>query len=383
MLKPQDCNGCALKNLSNGFSLPEGLCTNGVLAMGEGLGHNEAIDGLPFRPQGAAGSLLEQAFRITRTSRTQYLIDNIIRCQPPGDNLTGYGYEHAAIQHCTEKYSHRVYNDPRVKVILALGAVAFRTITGLAGKKLGISECRGYVFRNDGFNVPIVGSYHPAHIRRGKLAYTDYLVHDLRKAIAVANGSYKSWCTAEKYPHKYQLYPTIDEAKSYFYQVKDNPQLDLAYDIETPHSAEAEEDERDEITGNEILSIQFSLGRGKGIYMPWQGNFIKIAQAILRRENRKLCFNGWHFDNPKLYANNCQIFGKIVDLMWKFHYLKPDLEMGLQKVASICDFPFIWKHFASDERMQRFYGCVDVDVLHWIEMKIDKVLESMKVPMVA
>ena len=27
-----------------------------------------------------------------------------------------------------------------------------------------------------------------------------------------------------------------------------------------------------------------------------------------------------------------------------------------------------------------FYGCVDVDVLHWIEPKLDKVLESMKVP---
>lgn len=381
MLKPSACNGCALQKFSTSFSIPEGLCTNGVLIMGEALGHNEAIDGLPFRERGAAGSLLEQAFRITRTNRTQYLIDNIVRCQPPNDNLTGYGYEHDAIQHCTDVYSNRVFGDSRVRVVLALGAVAFRNISGLAGKKLGVGECRGYVVHNGLYHgLPIIGSYHPAHIRRGKLAYTDYLCHDLRKALGVANGSYKNFCSVDRYPAKYQLNPTTDEARSYYYYVRDNPNLDLAYDIETPNSAEAEEDERDELTGAEILSIQFSTGKGKGIYMPWEGNYIKVAKALLRLANRKLCFNGYHFDNPKLYSNGCVIRGKIVDLMWFWHHLKPDLEMGLQKVASMCDFPFLWKHFAMDQRMQRFYGCVDVDVLHWVFPKLDGIMKGLRVP---
>ncbi len=383
MQKPSACSPCSLYQISKGFSQPEGKCTLGILLMGESLGHNEYVDGLPFRPQGAAGSLLEQAFKITRTNRSQYLIDNICRCQPPNDFLVGAGYEFSAIQHCTNTYAERVYNDPRVKVIVALGAVPFRQLTGLSGTKQGIGDCRGYVIpvSNQWFdNVPVIGSYHPAHIRRGKLAWTDYLIHDLRKAIGVANGSYKSYCDASEYKHNYVINPSLDDAKAFFYKVKDNPQLDLAYDIETPNSQEAEEDERDEIQNEPIISIQFSLGKGEGIYFPWEGHYITAAKAILKRSNRKLCFNGWHFDNPKLAANDTPIMGHVVDLMWKWHHLKPDLEMGLQKVASMCDWGFRWKHFANDPRMQRFYGIVDVDVLHWIEPKIEGILRSMKVP---
>lgn len=383
MLKPSSCRDCYFYNYSNSFSQPEGLCQNGVLIIGESLGHNEAIDGLPFRQRGAAGSLLEQCFRICRTDRSQFLIDNLIRCEPHGE-FNGYRpNDLLAINHCTEKYASRVYCNPNVKCVLALGSIAFRNITGISGKKLGIGDVRGYAhsISNRWFdNIPVIGSYHPAHIRRGKLAYTDYLIHDIRKAMGVANGTYKSFGSSEEYRNSYQLSPSIDDAKSFYYRVRDNESLCLAYDIETPNSSEHEEDERDEIVGEPITSIQFSLGKGEGIYMPWEGNYVKVAKAILKRSNRKLCFNGWHFDNPKLVANDCGINGKIVDLMWKFHYLKPDLEMGLQKVASICDFPFHWKHYANDNRMNKFYGVVDCDVLFWIEEKIDKVLGSMKVP---
>jgi uracil-DNA glycosylase family 4 len=346
--------------------------------MGEGLGHNEYLDGLPFRPQGAAGSLLETAFRLTRTSRSDYLIDNLVRCQPPHDQLLGMGYESSSIQYCQSVYGSRVLDNPNVRVVVALGALPFKYLSGLSGKKLGISDCRGYVIKSDVLDKLIIGSYHPAHIRRGKLAYTDYLVHDIRKALAVARGDYK-FCTAEDYPNKYQLTPSIDDAKSFAYRVRDSSNLSLAVDIETPNSQEAEEDERDELEHEEITSIQFSLGSGEGIFFPWEGIYIKIAKAILKLMNRKLGFNFWHFDGPKLKSNQCVINGKIVDLMWKFHHLKPDLEMGLQKVASMCDFPFTWKHFANDNRMSKFYGVVDVDVLHWIEPKIEGVMKSMKV----
>lgn len=386
MLKPFDCRQCVLSSISQGFSLQEGRCTNGVLIMGEALGHNEFVAGLPFRPNGAAGSLLEQAFRITRTNREEYLIDNIIRCQPPGDELVGRGYENSAIAYCTATYGTRVYSDPRVKAVLALGATAFRSISGITGKKLGVGDCRGYVLPSIlASGVPVVGSYHPAHIRRGKLAYTAYLVHDLRKALAVAQGRYKSYCSDEEYEKyaRYQLGPSIDDAKSFAYRVRDNPNLTLGYDIETPNSQEAEEDEREEVMGEPIESIQFSLGKGEGIWFPWEGTYIKIAKAILKLRNRKLGFNIWHFDNPKLYANGCEINGELVDLMWKWHHLYPDLEMGLQKVASMCDFMFIWKHFAKDKRRERFYGVVDAEVLFWIEEKIDRILEMMKVPTVS
>ncbi len=383
MLKPQACRPCPLFSKSNGFSKPEGTCLNGVLILGEALGHHEFIDAKPFRPQGVAGSLLEQVFRIVREPRSNFLIDNIVRCQPPNDQLHGYGYELEAIRCCTINYSDRVYSNPNVRCILALGAVAFRNISGLQGKKLNISDLRGYVVNsNVKRNLPVIGSYHPAHIRRGKLAFTDYLIHDLRKALGVANGTYRSYCDSSNYSNSYILSPSIDDAKSFFYRVKDSPTVDLAYDIETPNSSELEEDEREEITGNEIISIQFSLGKGGGIYFPWEGDYVKVAQAILRRNNRKLCFNGWHFDNPKLMANNTVINGVVVDLMWCFHHLKPDLELGLGKVASMCDFPFYWKYMSLDKRMERFYAVVDAEVLHYIYPKLEGILKNMKVPQI-
>jgi uracil-DNA glycosylase family 4 len=381
MIKPRDCNGCPLDKLSYSFSLPEGHCSLGVGLLGEGLGHNEAIDGLPFRPRGAAGSLLEQAFRIVRVDRPQFLLDNVVRCQPPNNELHGYGYEGDAINHCHRAYGKRFFDNPNINIILCLGSVAFRHATGIEGKRQNISDLRGYPITSPKFNNRLViGTYHPAAIRRGKLAWTDYLIHDLRKAIGVSNGTFRSYGSADKYKQSYHLYPGIDDAKDFYFRVKDaGTNSQIGYDIETPLSADAEEDERDEITGNEINSIQFSLGKGEGIFFPWEGEYVKIAHKILSLDNRKLCFNGWHFDNPKLRANNVSINGKIVDLMWKFHHFKPDLEMGLQKVASLCEFPFPWKHFSLDKRMERFYGCVDAEVLHWIDPKLDSVMGSMKV----
>src|ERR1700756_198394 len=112
MIKPFQCRPCSLYSISNGFSQTEGKCTNGVGILGEGLGHNEFIDGLPFRPHGAAGSLLELAFKLVRTDRSQYLIDNIVRCQPYNEQLLGTKFEYAAINHCNDMYGGRFFKDP-------------------------------------------------------------------------------------------------------------------------------------------------------------------------------------------------------------------------------------------------------------------------------
>ena len=52
-----------------GFSQTEGTGSNGVLVVGEALGGEEARDGLPFRPKAAAGSKLEEAFKLPPSNR--------------------------------------------------------------------------------------------------------------------------------------------------------------------------------------------------------------------------------------------------------------------------------------------------------------------------
>src|SRR5260370_23382391 len=83
LTRPDDCRGCSLDHLAEGFSLPEGTGSLGVLVLGEALGKWERDDGLPFRPGAQAGSVLERAFRRCGLFRAQFRLYNTVQCRPP------------------------------------------------------------------------------------------------------------------------------------------------------------------------------------------------------------------------------------------------------------------------------------------------------------
>lgn len=171
-----------------GFSQDEGSGTNGVLVVGEALGQNEDADGLPFRPQAQAGSLLERAFKRCGLSRGQFRISNTIRCRPPHDILAGASYEFEVIQHC-RPYLMRTLEEMKPRAILALGGTAFRELTGFEGKKQGISYTRGYVVPcviKGWEHVPVLGTFHPSFLRQGKPTYFGVLCADILRAVEIA-----------------------------------------------------------------------------------------------------------------------------------------------------------------------------------------------------
>lgn len=109
MLKPATCSPCSLYNISNGFSHPEGKGTARVIVMGEALGWDEYIDGLPFRPRAQAGSKLEECIRsvgdypgLGPITRNSFVLWNIIGCNPPDNKLHGSGYADSAIKCCSQ-----------------------------------------------------------------------------------------------------------------------------------------------------------------------------------------------------------------------------------------------------------------------------------------
>lgn len=362
--KPQDCVGCSLWEKGTGFIRPEGRCTNRVLLVGEGGGWTEAQEGLPFRPQAEAGSMLERCFRLAKVERDQFGLWNCIGCQPPGNWLDGAPWEVSAINHCS-KYFERVVATYQPKCIVALGNVPFRMLTGQGGKNKGIQMMRGYVFESK--YGPVVAALHPSFIRKGNAQYAVTLVHDLRKAVQIALGLFTAYDFHKDYREpKYQEYPSLDDARSYFFRVKDNLRLPLAYDLETLSSQDLEEDELDEIEENTVTQIQFSLEPKTGICFPWKGEYIDIARAIFKRENVKYGHNVWDFDNPILKAQEVEIAGVIHDTMWMWHHLWSDLDKGLQKVVSFHGFPFPWKHLASVPGRKAFYGIADVDAVQYI-----------------
>jgi uracil-DNA glycosylase family 4 len=363
-----------------GSSEPEGLCTNGVLIVAEALGSHEAEDGLPMRPHAPAGSVLERAIRRSGFDRQQFALWNIVPVQPPNNWLEGAPYEAGAITWGLT-FLPEVLTRFRPRVILALGNVALKALTTLSG----ISDARGYPLPSR-YDIPVIGSLHPAYLRRGKMSYLSVLMHDLRFAVALAsaktasNGLSKTvefWSpvlwrqaaydipwplppiNAIRPEPRYIQYPSEQDAIDYLHECERQPNPVIAYDIETPYGATKETDEDD--TSDKILSIQFSLAPKTGIFLPWRGGFIEAAKRILELGNPKVGANCWRFDAPKLAANGARIGGTQHDLRWAFKHFQPDLSASLQFIASFyapgCG---PWKHLAQVQ--PQWYGIRDVDI---------------------
>jgi uracil-DNA glycosylase family 4 len=385
MIKPYTCNPCYLSKISNGFILPEGLGTSGVAIIGEGGGYEEYLDGLPFRPKAQAGSKLEEVFKLVSNdlnrpiSRSQFYINNIVACNPPGDKLSNTPYETQVTSYCTSQYLDRyIEQHSNIKCILALGNVPLKNLTGVSGiadEKESVSHLRGYVLESR-YGIPVITGYHPAFLKRGNGHLTPSLVEDLKKAIKVASGEYNSYGFHSDFKKpRYFEYPSIEEFESYYKFLLNNRNLPIFHDIETPYSAGTEEDEREELDNdNEIKQVQFSHKKRFGIAVPYTGDYIKFIHNIYSLPNDKLGFNSWNFDRPRLLNNSISINGIHHDLMWMFKHYHPRLERGLQKVASLFDFPYPWKHLFGSKLA--FYGCCDVDAPAYIYEKLPGLMKA-------
>lgn len=365
----ETCQGCSLQSAGSDFLQPEGQGTLRVAILGEASGENEARDQLPFRPYAASGSVLERTIRRIGLAREQFAIANTIFCRPFGNALDGAGYEHDAISHC-EPNVLGFLRKFKPKVVLTLGNVSTRTMTGLAGEHRGVGHLRGYVLRalpqfetaagRDHSSDPllVIPSYHPAFLRRGAIHLTGVLARDIARAVNVAAGrdknfildlpdltGYKddqlgSW-TEEKdrenaasvrealaawltrHSLRYQLHPTRRELDWFCRDVKarsdgwmakspderENSHLYLSFDLETAESASLDEDATDGFTDTIIRLIQFSIEPGQAIAMDWQGEHIQAARWLLKLPLGKVTFNGWLFDNKVLRAVGERDFG--------------------------------------------------------------------------
>lgn len=384
MLKPESCNGCPLVSISDGFSESEGDGTSGVAIIGEALGYNEYLDGLPFRPHAQAGSKLEEVFRLVSRdtgkpcTRSQFKIGNMIWCHPPGDKLAGTSYEQKAVSCCSCNLDrcldsfHTGFN----KTILALGNIPLKYLTGVSGiaeEKQSISHLNGFVFPSKyGLVVP---SYHPSYIKRGNGHLTPLLVEHMKRALGVAQGGYSSYESHSSYkPPVYQVSPGLDEAWSFYNKVRDNSRLVLSYDIETAETGSVDENDRDELESAEIVLVQFSIGKGSGIAFPFTEDYIDIIRKLFMLPNPKGNHNTWNFDNPRLRAKGIGIEGYVHDTMWMFKHFYPKLPRGLQNVAGLFGFPFPWKHLYNTSL--QWYGCADVDAVQWILHVLPKLMKA-------
>jgi hypothetical protein len=268
------------------------------------------------------------------------------------------------------------------RCVLAMGNKFIQQTTGLCGQYRGVDYLRGYAIP-DNTGIPIIPTF---ELHWGQMSWFSVLMHDLKLAVATAaclpttffspvlyrdyfvNQFVPYDVTEPAIPPGYITHPSEAHAWEFLKQVKDNRKQLLAYDIETPRSATATEDDSDELADTDILSIQFSLAVGTGIFLPWREPFVQIAKLALALPNPKVGANTWRFDDPLLRAHGCKLNGTLHDVRWAFHHLQPDLKSGLQFIASFYPANGLphtpWKHWHGAH--PEAYGIMDVDVLQRI-----------------
>ena len=167
-----ECTRCRLHKQRNKIVFGVGNPHAELVFVGEGPGHDEDVQGLPF--VGRAGKLLTQMIEAMGLQREDVYICNIVKCRPP-ENRTPADDEVAT---CSP-YLYRQLDAIAPKAIVCLGAVAAQT---LLGTKDSISRYRGVWF--DFRNAKLLATYHPAYLLRNPNAKGE-VWKDLQKVMTL------------------------------------------------------------------------------------------------------------------------------------------------------------------------------------------------------
>ncbi len=151
------CTRCGLARTRNNVVPGMGVQNPEVLVVGEGPGHDEDMQGLPF--VGKAGILLDRMLAAIGLDRkTNCYIANIVKCRPP-ENRNPLPDEQAACFSFLEAQIHIL----KPKMILCMGKIAIEKITG---QNISINAQHGEFFEYNG--IPVMPTYHPSALLRNE-----------------------------------------------------------------------------------------------------------------------------------------------------------------------------------------------------------------------
>jgi uracil-DNA glycosylase family 4 len=167
-----ECTRCRLHEQRNKIVFGAGNPRAELVFVGEGPGHDEDVQGLPF--VGRAGKLLTQMIEAMGLTREQVYICNVVKCRPPENRKP----EDDEVATCSP-YLYRQLDVIAPKAIVCLGGTAAQA---LLKTKDSISRYRGtwFEFRN----TKLLVTYHPAYLLRNPNAKGD-VWKDLQKVMAL------------------------------------------------------------------------------------------------------------------------------------------------------------------------------------------------------
>lgn len=337
--KPKECEGCPFFSKGRGYVPPYGRCSNGVMLVGMAPEVNEIVRGVPF--VGRAGDALARALRWVPERKENYGIINLVQCQPPDMDLrNNQGWE-GAVEHC-RVHRQRAEQQWKPDVIVAMGAYALGEYAGVDT----IERTRGYVYRKPDC-TPVVGTYHPSYVGRGNMQLLFPLRYDLATARSKANGEHgRATLPIRTYlsPAEFERWGSLAARRN-----------ELAVDIETPYSTDAEEDERESLS-YKIIRVSFGTKEDGACTVVWQEPYVEVAKRLLLSNNDKLLWNS-DFDIPRLEHDGARVNGRIVDVMWLWHFLQSDLPKNLAHVSTYYTLLPEWKSLS--ERDPEYYSACD------------------------
>lgn len=167
-----ECTRCKLHKARNSIVFGDGNPKAELVFVGEGPGHDEDMQGLPF--VGRAGKLLTQMIEAMGLQRKDVYICNVVKCRPPENRLP----EKDEVVQCSP-FLLRQLDAINPKVIVCLGACAAQT---LLETNRGISHFRGHWLEFHGRKL--MATYHPAYLLRNPSAKGE-VWKDLQKVMAL------------------------------------------------------------------------------------------------------------------------------------------------------------------------------------------------------
>jgi uracil-DNA glycosylase family 4 len=166
-----ECTRCKLHKTRHKIVFGDGNPRAQLVFVGEGPGHDEDLQGLPF--VGRAGKLLTQMIEAMGLERKDVYICNVVKCRPPENRQP----EKDEVAQCSP-FLMRQIDAIAPKVIVCLGSTAAQTVLETTR---GISQFRGQWLEFRGRKL--MATYHPAYLLRNPAAKSE-VWKDLQKVMA-------------------------------------------------------------------------------------------------------------------------------------------------------------------------------------------------------
>jgi DNA polymerase len=171
LLRASDCRRCGLATGRTGIIVDRGDPSAGIMAIGEGPGEQEDLQGKAF--VGRSGQLMDRLFAEAGIDTDRhFLIANIVKCRPPANRAP----RREEVEACLP-YLRKQIDLVRPHTMILLGAVAARRLFRRKSA-FSMKEEAGRVFSPTDYpGVDFMILYHPAYLLRDPRRQPDFLRH--------------------------------------------------------------------------------------------------------------------------------------------------------------------------------------------------------------